>query len=244
MVHNMLPVAIVAGGVARRLQPLTQTVPKALIDVNGQPFIAHQLRLLHANGIERAIICAGYLGELIQDCVGDGARFGVQVEFSFDGPRLLGTAGAIKKALPLLGGSFFVLYGDTYLPCDYRAVQTAFERSGRLALMAVFRNDDRWDCSNVEFVNGGILAYDKGHRTPSMHHIDYGLGVFSQSALEIVPGDQPYDLATVYQDLLRQGELAAYEVDQRFYEIGSLEGLEETRRYLAVECGRPGQEMR
>jgi MurNAc alpha-1-phosphate uridylyltransferase len=244
MSKGMFPVAILSGGMATRLHPLTETVPKALVDVNGEPFIAHQLRLLHANGIERVIICAGYLGELIQDCIGNGERFGVQVEFSFDGPTLLGTAGAIRKALPLLGASFFVLYGDTYLPCDYRAVQTAFERSGRLALMTVFRNDDHWDCSNVEFVSGRILAYDKRHRTPSMHHIDYGLGVFSRSALEIVPGDQPYDLATLYQDLLRHGKLAAYEVDRRFYEIGSLEGLEETRRYLAAECGRPGKDMR
>ena len=244
MSKGMFPVAILSGGLARRLHPLTETVPKALVDVNGEPFIAHQLRLLHANGIERAIICAGYLGEMIQDYIGNGAGFGVQAEFSFDGPTLLGTAGAVRKALPLLGASFFVLYGDTYLPCDYRAVQTAFERSGRPALMTVFRNDDHWDCSNVEFVSGRILAYDKRHRTPRMHHIDYGLGAFSQAALEIGPGDQPDDLATVYQDLLRQRKLAAYEVDQRFYEIGSLEGLEETRRYLAAECGHPGKHMR
>lgn len=231
----MLPVAILAGGVATRLRPLTETIPKALVDVNGEPFIAHQLRLLRAKGIERVIICAGYLGEMIQECVGNGVRFGLQVEFSFDGPRLLGTGGAIKKALPLLGDAFFVLYGDSYLPCDYRAVQTEFDKSGRLALMTVFRNDGRWDKSNVEFVDGRVGAYDKRHHTPRMHHIDYGLGVFKQSAFEIVPEEQPYDLAMLYQDLLAKGELAAYEVGQRFYEIGSLEGLEETRRYLAEQ---------
>lgn len=231
----MLPIAILAGGVATRLRPLTETIPKALVDVNGEPFVAHQLRLLRANGIERVIVCAGYLGEMIQECVGNGIRFGLQVEFSFDGPRLLGTGGAIKKALPLLGEAFFVLYGDSYLPCDYRAVQTEFDKSGRLALMTVFRNDGRWDRSNIEFVNGRVGAYDKRHHTPRMHHIDYGLGVFKQSAFEIVPDGQPYDLTTLYQYLLTQGELVAYETSQRFYEIGSLEGLEETRRHLTEQ---------
>lgn len=229
----MLPVAILVGGVATRLRPLTETIPKAMVDVNGEPFVAHQLRLLRNYGIERVIICAGYLGEMIQAYVGDGARFGLQVEFSFDGSRLLGTGGAIKKALPLLDEAFFVLYGDSYLPCDYRAAQTAFTASNRLALMTVFRNDGRWDSSNVEFSNGQVVAYDKRYPTPRMHHIDYGLGAFKHSAFEKVLDDQPSDLAVLYQSLLAQGELAAYEMHQRFYEIGSLEGLEETRRYLA-----------
>lgn len=231
----MFPVAILAGGVAMRLRPLTQTIPKSLIDVNGEPFIAHQLRLLRAGGIERVIVCTGYLDEMIQSYIGDGVRFGLQVGFSFDGPRLLGTGGAIKKALPLLGDAFFVLYGDSYLRCDYRAVQSEFERRGRLALMTVFRNEGRWDRSNVEFIDGQILAYDKQNQTPSMHYLDYGLGVFKRAAFENVPDDQQYDLATLYQDLLAHGELAAHETRQRFYEVGSLKGLEETRRYLALQ---------
>ena len=238
MNQGMFPVAILAGGVAKRLQPLTQAIPKALIDVNGEPFIAHQLRLLQASGIERVVICAGYLGEMIQEYVGNGARFGLDVGFSFDGPQLLGTAGAIKKAMSLLGESFFVLYGDTYLPCNYRAVQDEFEKGNKPALMTVFRNENRWDRSNIEFANGRILAYDKQRQTTRMQHIDYGLGVFNHSAFEIVPGNRPYDLATLYQDILERGELAACEVGQRFYEIGSLAGLEETRRYLTAEGHR------
>jgi len=233
MSTGIFPVAILAGGLATRLQPVTETIPKALVDVNGEPFIAHQLRMLRAHGVDRVVVCAGFLGEMIRDVVGNGTGYGLQVEFAFDGPRLLGTAGAVKQALPLLGEAFFVLYGDTYLSCDYRAVQTAFERSRRPALMTVFRNENRWDRSNVEFVNGRILAYDKGKQTPRMQHIDYGLGVFNHSAFEIVPRNQPYDLAMLYHSLLTQGQLAAYEVDQRFYEIGTFEGLEETRRHLA-----------
>ena len=233
-----LPVAILAGGLAKRLRPLTEVIPKALVDVHGEPFIAHQLRLLSSNGIKRVILCVSYLGEIIQAAVGDGKRFGVEVEFSFDGPRLLGTAGAIKKALPLLGESFYVLYGDSYLPCDYRMIQTAYEQSGRAALMTVFKNDGRWDRSNVEFRGGQIMSYDKKNQTPMMRHIDYGLGVFNQAAFGMVPGYQPYDLAMLYQNLLNQGELAAYEVSERFYEIGTFAGLEEMRRYIAAQSLR------
>ena len=233
-----LPVAILAGGLAKRLRPLTEVIPKALVDVHGEPFIAHQLRLLSSNGIKRVILCVSYLGEIIQAAVGDGKRFGVEVEFSFDGPRLLGTAGAIKKALPLLGESFYVLYGDSYLPCDYRMIQTAYEQSGRAALMTVFKNDGRWDRSNVEFSGGQIMSYDKKNQTPMMRHIDYGLGVFDQAAFGMVPGYQPYDLAMLYQNLLNQGELAAYEVSERFYEIGTFAGLEEMRRYIAAQSLR------
>jgi NDP-sugar pyrophosphorylase family protein len=228
----MLPVAILAGGLATRLRPLTETVPKALLDINGQPFIVHQLRLLRSSGVKRVVVCVGYLGEMIEAAIGDGQAYGLSVAYSFDGPTLLGTAGAINRALPLLGPAFFVLYGDSYLPCDYRAVQAAFERSGRLALMTVFHNDGQWDKSNVEFADGRLLSYDKQAPTPRMRHIDYGLGVFQCKAFDAVPAGEPYDLTALYQNLLDRGELAGYKVQHRFYEIGSPAGLAETRAFL------------
>ncbi len=228
-----LPVVILAVGIATRLMPLTADRPKALIDVDGEPFVAHQLRLLRESGIERVVICAGHLGEMTRAFVGDGAAYGLRVDFSFDGPRLLGTAGALKRALPLLGDAFFVLYGDSYLLCDYRAVQETFARSGKAALMTVLLNDDRWDRSNVEFEGGAILAYDKVDRTSRMRHVDYGLGVLSARALAGVSGEEPHDLAALYQSLLAAGDLAAFEVTERFYEIGSFQGLEELRALLA-----------
>jgi NDP-sugar pyrophosphorylase family protein len=224
---DMFPVAILAGGLATRLRPTTETIPKALIEINGEPFLAHQLRLLNRSGIERVVLCVGYLGEQIQQYAGNGSRFGVRVEYSYDGPRLLGTAGAIRQALAMLGESFFVLYGDSYLPCDYRAVERTFLDSGKLGLMTVFRNEGQWDTSNVEFSGGQLLAYDKRSRTPRMRHIDYGLGVFRSVALAALPDGQPYDLATVYQELLAKDELAAHEVAERFYEIGSFTGIQE-----------------
>ena len=233
-----LPVAILAGGMATRLMPLTEKIPKALIDINGEPFIVHQLRLLRSKGIVSVVICAGHLGEMIQDFVDDGRRFDIQVEYSFDGGRLLGTGGAIKKALTLLGESFFVLYGDAYLPCDFKNIQATFEDSGKKGLMTVFRNEGAWDTSNVEFKDGQILAYDKRRLSPRMRHIDYGLGLFQREAFDSVPKEMPYDLAELYRFLLGKGELAACEVEQRFYEIGSVGGLEELKKYMLGERRR------
>ena len=228
----MLPIAILAGGLATRLRPITETIPKALIEIAGEPFLAHQLRLLRAAGYERVVLCVGYLGEMVREFAGDGGAFGLKVDYSFDGERLLGTAGAIVRALPLLGPRFSVIYGDSYLPCDYRAALATFRDSGKLGLMSVHRNEGLWDASNVEFAGGRILAYDKANRTPAMRHIDYGLGAFQRDAFEDVPAGRPHDLAAVYQGLLRRGELAAWESSERFYEIGSVEGINDLGEFL------------
>jgi NDP-sugar pyrophosphorylase family protein len=226
----MLPVAILAGGLATRLGPLTEKTPKSLIPVAGEPFIAHQLRLLRRSGIQHVILCVGHLGEMIESAVGTGSAFGMKIEYSYDGAKLLGTAGAIRSALPKLGADFFVLYGDSYLPCDYAAVEREFVSSGKLGLMTVFRNDGRWDTSNVEFEHGEILAYSKKNRTPRMRYIDYGLGVFKAEAFERTTAS---DLADVYADLLHDVQLAAVEVRERFYEIGSPAGLQELESLLS-----------
>ena len=228
-----LPVAILAGGLATRLRPLTVDVPKALVDVEGQPFAVRQLTLLRRNSLSRVVFCVGYLGEQIMAVLGDGRRWGMEIIYSFDGDRLLGTGGALRRALPILGDAFFVLYGDAYLDCDYAAVEAAFRASGRLGLMTVFHNAGQWDQSNVWFDDGRILRYDKRAPVPAMQHIDYGLGVLSARAFEAYRADSELDLATLYQDLLRMDQLAGFEAGQRFYEIGSQAGLEETRRYIA-----------
>jgi NDP-sugar pyrophosphorylase family protein len=230
----LLPIAILAGGLATRLRPITEKIPKSLIEINGEPFIVHQLRLLRARGIERAVLCVGHLGEMIEQGVGDGSALGIEVEYSFDGPTLLGTAGAIRNALPKLGGRFFVIYGDSYLPCDYAAVAKAFDSSGSLGLMTVFRNEGRWDSSNVEFAEGKILAYSKQKRTPRMNYIDYGLGVFQAQAFAEIAKGASCDLAGLYEGLLQRRQLAGFEVHERFYEIGSAEGLKETAAFLAA----------
>ena len=184
MLNPVLTVAILAGGLATRLRPITETMPKSLLEVNGEPFAVHQLRLLQAKGIRRVVLCVGYLGELVQRAIGDGSALGLQVDYSFDGPALLGTAGAVRNALPKLGDSFFVMYGDSYLPCDYAAIARDFESANALGMMTVFRNEGKWDTSNVEFEAGKILVYSKTNRTPRMRYIDYGLGIFRAEAFQ------------------------------------------------------------
>ena len=226
------PVAILAGGLAKRLRPITETIPKALVSIAGMPFLAHQLRLLHTAGLRRIIICAGYLGEMIEAGFGDGARFDLRIDYSFDRPRLLGTGGALRRALPLLGRHFFVLYGDSYLPIDYRKVVHAFVTGYKAGLMTVYRNEGRWDTSNVQFEAGQVLRYDKKQPTPEMHHIDYGLGILRAESLAPWPDNEPFDLADVYRRLLSENQLSGHEVIERFYEIGSPEGLVELDAFL------------
>jgi NDP-sugar pyrophosphorylase family protein len=232
-----IPVAILAGGLATRLRPLTEKVPKVLLSVAGKPFLAHQLELLRARGIRRAVLCLGYLGEMVVREFGDGSRWGVRLDYSFDGPKLLGTGGALKQALPKLGGRFFVLYGDSYLTTPLRPVAEFFERSGKEGLMTVYRNEGLYDTSNVVFHGGEIALYDKKIRLPEMKHIDYGLSMFRSCVFERRAGSAPFDLAEVMRELVTARQLAGYEVQERFYEIGSPAGLEELGRLLG---GAPG----
>src|SRR2546426_7864789 len=228
-----LPVAILAGGLGSRLRPLTETIPKCLIEVAGRPFIVHQLELLQRKGVERAVLCLGHLGSMVEDLLGQGNGLGVQLQYVFDGSVLLGTGGALRKALPLLDDAFFVLYGDSYLDIDYAAVQDQFEKSDQPGLMTVFRNHGKWDTSNVLFANGHIMRYGKNSLSPEMQHIDYGLGILRSEVFSHLPSHQMWDLADIYEDLAERGQLAAFEVTRRFYEIGSPPGLEETRSYLS-----------
>jgi NDP-sugar pyrophosphorylase family protein len=227
-----IPVAILAGGLATRLRPITEKIPKSLVPVAGKPFLAHQLELLRSRGIRRAVLCVGYLGEMIQREFGDGSAFGVKLDYSFDGPKLLGTGGALKRALPLLGMEFFVLYGDSYLPIEYRPIAEFFRRSGKSGCMTVYRNEGRYDTSNVVFRDGNVVVYDKKNRLPEMHHIDYGLSLFQAAAFNAYPADKPFDLAGVMGNLVRERQLAGYEVRERFYEMGSSAGLAELESLL------------
>ena len=228
----MLPVAILAGGLATRLRPITEKIPKALVEVAGEPFIRRQLVYLRDQGIGEVVVCTGYRGEMIEAVVGDGAGLGLRVLYSPDGPVLLGTGGALCQALPLLGDAFFVLYGDSFLPVEFSAVENAWRTSGKPALMTVMRNCDRWDKSNVLFRNGELIKYNKRAPRPEMEFIDYGLGILSATVLRAYPSGQVLDLADVYAALSTAGQLSGFEVHERFYEIGSHAGLREAEDYF------------
>ena len=231
--HPTMPtLALLAGGLATSLKAVTETTPKALVKVAGDPFIAHQLRLIIRERVERVVICTGHLSEQIESYVGDGRAFGIEVDYSCDGPTLLGTGGAIRKALPLLGETFLVLHGDSYLDTEFPPVVGQFRSSGKLGLMTVFCNRNRWDRSNVDFADGVVRRYDKLNPTREMAYIDYGLVVFQRAAFDGWTDNEAFDLGDVYQQLVGHGELAGYEVHERFYEIGSPQGIADTEAYL------------
>lgn len=229
-----LPVAILAGGFATRLMPLTKAIPKSLVEVAGEPFIFHQLRLLASHGVTRAVLLLGHMGMEVAEAVGDGSRFGLAIACCFDGPEPRGTAGAIINAMASLAPEFGVLYGDSYLTCDYGALIRQFRGQQRPGLMTVFRNEGRWGESNVLFENGRIVLYDKAAPLPAMRHIDYGFGLFRHTAFAGVDPERPSDLADIYHRLSLAGDLAGIEMQSRFHEIGSFAGLTELRHELSV----------
>jgi NDP-sugar pyrophosphorylase family protein len=237
------PVAILAGGLATRMRPLTERVPKAMLPVGGEPFIAHQLRLLAREGVTEVVLCLGHLGDVVAAFVGDGSAFGLAVRHAYDGERLLGTGGALRRALPMLGDAFFVLYGDSYLDIAFAPVHAAFLSAGKPALMTIFRNDGQWDRSNVLRRPDGSILYDKRRPDAAMGFIDYGLGVITAAALAHAPADTPFDLADVYHALSVRGDLASHEIFVRFHEIGTPEGLADTEQYLTIQrtllCNHP-----
>jgi NDP-sugar pyrophosphorylase family protein len=233
------PVALLAGGLATRLRPVTQTIPKALVELAAKPFIDHQLLLLGRNGIQRVVMCLGYLGEQVESHCGDGSRYNMQLSYSYDGEKLMGTGGALRRAAPLLDDVFWIMYGDSYMDIDYRAVLEDFDVQNKLGLMTVLKNENRWDTSNVIFRDGRLVCYNKRQKTPEMNYIDYGVGLLRRSAMERIPADRPFDLADLYSELAQEGQLAGHEVFNRFYEIGTPASLDEARRYLESKQSQP-----
>ncbi len=234
----MLQCVVLAGGIGTRMRPQTEEIPKALIPVLDRPFCDWQLELLAERGVERALYSVGYRGEMIRDHVGDGSRFGLAVSYVDEGSKLRGTGGALRLALDEgeLEEACFVLYGDSYLPVDMAAIEAAWEATELPALMTVFRNDGRWDHSNAIYRDGKVVLYDKerpADRVEEMRWIDYGLSVLSRAVVERVPADGVSDLADLTRDLSREGQLAGYEVSERFYEAGSPQGLADLERYLS-----------
>lgn len=224
----MLPVCILAGGLATRMRPMTESTPKAMLPVNGTPFIEMQLAGLERQGISNVVLCLGYLGEQIERHV-RSLHVSLDITYAYDGALPLGTGGAVKKALPLLGEHFFVLYGDSWLNLDYSEVQNTWQSSGKKALMTIYKNCGQWDRSNAAY-DGTCVVYRKDTPDSNMNYIDYGLGILSAECFDRFSGK--FDLAQVYGLLSDKRELAGWEASHRFYEIGSPEGLQALERFL------------
>ena len=227
-----MQMVILAGGLATRMRPLTLKLPKSMLQIKGRPFLEYQLELLKEYEIKDVLLCVGYKGELIKDHFGDGRKFGVNLSYSFDGDKLLGTAGALKKAYRLLDDNFFLMYGDSYLPYDYQKIEESFKRLNKLSLMVVYKNQNRFDKSNILICEGLIKLYDKTLRGEKLEYIDAGLSILKKEVLNLVPEEEPYDLEELYRTLISEEEMSAFEVKQRFYQIGSSEGLEEFKNLV------------
>jgi len=228
---NTTTVLILCGGLATRLQPITKTIPKSLVMVNNKPMLQYQLDMLQKQGIRHVVLCVGYLGEMIRDTFGDKYR-DILLEYSFDGPKLMGTGGAIKKTISKLSNTFFVLYGDSYLPAEYKPILEYFNITDKSGLMTLFKNNNLYDTSNVVFKDNQIVCYDKKNKTSDMNYIDYGLSIFNVSVFNTYPADCSFDLSQVMVNLVNDKQLAGYEVFNRFYEMGSINGLNELELYL------------
>jgi len=228
-----MQLAILAGGQATRLRPLTDKVPKSLVAVNEKPFLEYQLDFLGKSGVIDIVLCIGYLGEEIERYFSDGKRFGVNVKYSYEKEQLLGTAGALKNAEQLLTDQFFVMYGDSYVFLDFPIVISYFNKFDKPGLMVVYKNYDRYDRSNVVVEGNLVRQYSKEERTKGMAYINYGVSLLRKKVLELVPQNQVYSLEELFAQLIGRRELLAYEVKRRFYQIGSPEGLDEFRRYIS-----------
>ena len=233
LVKKFFPVVILAGGLGTRVSSISVNYPKALLPINGVPFIAHQLKLLASNGAKKIVLCVGHQGEQMREFIKDGAAFNLTVSYSDEGESLLGTGGAIQLALPLLEDDFFVLYGDSYLQCDYQSVQNAYINSGKLGLMTVYNNQNQWNKSNIDFDGKNIRHYSKKNHLASMNYIDYGLSVFSKKAFVHFTEKENFDLSEVHEYLLMKNQLAAFEMHKRFYEIGSVDGIAALEKYFS-----------
>lgn len=233
-----LPVVVLVGGLATRLRPVTEKMPKSAITIKGKPFILHQLDLFRNQGIDHVHLCLGYLGEMVVELVTKSIfPQKMKITFSFDGERLMGTGGAIKKALHHLPDLFFVTYGDSYLDLDYSKVELFFHNAAALenGLMTVFKNENKFDDSNVVFENNSVIYYSKKQKTVRMNYIDYGLGILRKTHFNPYPDGDPFDLSEIYEDLSAKGALLGYEVPERFYEIGSLKGIKDLNNYLETK---------
>jgi NDP-sugar pyrophosphorylase family protein len=228
-----MQMAILAGGLAVRLGDLARNRPKSLIEVAGKPFLEHQLEFLRKAGLTEVVLCIGHLGEQIRRRFGDGAEFGVNITYSVE-KEMLGSAGALKNAEALLEDVFYTMYGDSYLFLDFASTMRYFLSQNKLALMTVYRNQNRYDRSNTAITGNLVTKYTKQDRTQDMVYIDYGANIFRKEVLKMVPEDQPYPLEELLPRLIVKGELLAYEVEERFYEIGSPQGMKDFAEYIST----------
>lgn len=226
-----MQVAILAGGLATRLGGLAKNWPKSMLQIQGKPFLEYQLEFLKRGEIEDIVLCVGHMGEQIEQYFGDGRKYGVKIRYSRE-DKPLGTAGALKRAEKLLDDPFFTMFGDSFINLDFGRVMAHFNSQNKLALMTVYKNHDRYGRSNTEIEGNLLKKFSKKEKTADMVYIEYGVDLFRKEALDMIPENESYSLDDLFPRLIGREELLAFEVNDRFYEIGSLQGLREFERFI------------
>ena len=230
-----MQMVIICGGLGTRLGHLTKYTPKSMIQIEGKPFLEYQIENLKKQSITDIVLCVGYLSEKIEEYFGNGERFGVNIKYSFEKEKLLGQIGAVKNAEPLLKEAFFIMYGDSYLSVDLHKVHNFFMQHDKSALMVVYKNQDRYDRSNIIIQDNMVIGYGEKQRNRDMIYIDYGTSILRKKVLDQVPKDTPYSTEQLFSDLIKKQELMAFESEERFYHIGNPEALEEFRNYIMIK---------
>lgn len=231
----MLPIIVIAGGLATRLRPVTETLPKSLIPVHDVPFVLYQLDLFEKNGFTRVHFCLGYLGNMVEEVIKNSRFDDMDITFSYDGDVLLGTGGAVRKVIDQMTDNFFVTYGDSYLQVDYKAIELYFHENQKdryTGLMTVFKNEGKWDKSNVVYENGQLVMYSKKKVSPAMNYIDYGVGILGKNNFANYSEGITFDVASIYEELAEKNNLLGFQVYQRFFEVGSFSGINDISNHL------------
>lgn len=228
----MLTVAILVGGLGTRIRPVTENIPKSMVEISGKPFLHWQVDLLKKSGVKNIVFCTSYKSQIIEEYFGNGSSHGVSIRYSHDGEKQLGTGGAIVNAIPMLGEMFMVLYGDSYLPINYALVEGYFLKSNKPAVMTIYQNKDKYEASNVIFNEGILKKYSKNEKLSEMNYIDFGLSFFKSSIFDDYCHLKNFDLSIVFKDLSEKGLLGGFPVDSRFYEVGSFQGIADFVKFI------------
>ncbi len=217
---------ILAGGKGTRLKPLTYQIPKSLVPIHGKPFLHYQLESVKSFNLNNVLLLVSYLGDQIEDYFGDGSRFGLKIEYSYE-EIPLGTGGALKNAGDKLSDEFLLLNGDTYLPIDYDAFIKYFKEFDKIGTITAYDNSEEIVPNNIAVgTSNEVISYNK-KASEEMTHVDSGAIILKKDILGLIPESHTCSLEEeVFCKLIKRKELIAFVTNQRFYDMGNFKELE------------------
>jgi NDP-sugar pyrophosphorylase family protein len=227
----MYSIAILCGGFGTRLYPVTKYLPKSLYPINGKPFIDYQLERLKSGGFNHIVLLVSHFGNEIREYVGNGERYGLNIEYSFDDAK--GTLPAIKKAFKFLDYNFFITYGDSYLTADFKDIQKTYDAQNKPFLVTIYKNNDETlHKNNIAYINNQIVDYSQLNLNNSCQYVDYGITILNKNYLDNIDETWYTNVSNLYNFAIAKNNLASYVIKERFYEVGSLRGIQDFTKYV------------